>query len=512
RRHVKRCFGVKKHGFERAKYLARSTKIFFLKNQRERKRQLSLSAALGVGGGTPLSVSGAHDPVTAQDDADQQQQQQLLLLHQHQLWAPPELLRAAAGLMLSSPPRTPLSADASCSARKGSTTAAAAAAAAGGTGGSDGTALGVSGLPATTANGVPLELDVRPCRSSSNWWRSGVAAAAAAAAAAAGATETGSGMRGSAFKGAPEVLREEYWSLLDAMDQVDWDAISGEEAVALINEIPRVRGVCFDRKGLYWISQWHARQKKHREWFPVKRLGFRKAWKLAVCIRRDAEKVEEEPTGYPMIPDLEEVMGVTYQRSERGRSWVAYYLETVPADFDGAAGSSNGNGTGALGSSSSSGKNCTADDGGFFPKSRYRVGVRHFPVIDQAFEAARQKAVALAKAQPLPTALFQVFERDAVQRLAASDAAGAGGDRLAPSPVPIRLLNTFASMPPSTSHIIQLEIMERRLQLLLNGVNPAVAWAVACEELGRQQSRSSAVAAAAAAAAAATAAAAAAAR
>ncbi|OEH77086.1 hypothetical protein cyc_06301 [Cyclospora cayetanensis] len=188
-------------------------------------------------------------------------------------------------------------------------------------------------------------------------------------------------MRGSAFKGAPEVLREEYWSLLDAMDQVDWDAISGEEAVALINEIPRVRA--------------------------NKRFGRAQRDRTERLEERAEEKVEEEPTGYPMIPDLEE-----------------------------------------------------------------------------AFEAARQKAVALAKAQPLPTALFQVFERDAVQRLAASDAAGAGGDRLAPSPVPIRLLNTFASMPPSTSHIIQLEIMERRLQLLLNGVNPAVAWAGASAVLG----------------------------
>lgn len=61
-------------------------------------------------------------------------------------------------------------------------------------------------------------------------------------------------------------------------------------------------GVCFDRKGLYWISQWHSQQKKNREWFGVKRLGFRKAWALAVCVRRDAEKVEDEPIDYPHIP------------------------------------------------------------------------------------------------------------------------------------------------------------------------------------------------------------------
>lgn len=168
---------------------------------------------------------------------------------------------------------------------------------------------------------------------------------------------------------------------------------------------------------------------------------------------------------------------MTYQRSEQGRCWVAYFLERVPAEGDG----SNNNPTN------------TGDRDREALKSGYRVGVQHFPVIDQGFEAARQRAVALARAHPLPEALFQVYDKETAERIAAADASGGRSVAAALSDAAAggtpRLLNTFASMPPSTSQYVQFAIMERRLQLLLSGVNPAVAWAVAAEELGRQQGR-----------------------
>ncbi|CBZ55717.1 unnamed protein product [Neospora caninum Liverpool] len=175
-------------------------------------------------------------------------------------------------------------------------------------------------------------------------------------------------------------LTSREWELLDYLETLDFEAVDLDAVMPLINQVPKVRGVCFDRKGLYWISQWHSQQKKHREWFGVKRLGFRKAWALAVCVRRDAEKVEDEPIDYPRIPDYEEVLGVTYARCASGRYWVAHYARPALSPPSPSA--------------------CL----GF-------VGRKLFPVSESSFEEARRQAVALVSAFPLPRAFFFDPER-----------------------------------------------------------------------------------------------------
>ncbi|PFH37517.1 hypothetical protein BESB_039750 [Besnoitia besnoiti] len=168
-------------------------------------------------------------------------------------------------------------------------------------------------------------------------------------------------------------LTKREWELLDYLDTLDFETADLDAVMPLINQVPKVRGVCFDRKGLYWISQWHSQQKKHREWFGVKRLGFRKAWALAVCVRRDAEKVEDEPIDYPRIPDYEEVLGVTYARGPSGRYWVAHFAKTLPAASPYYLGS---------------------------------VGRKLFPVSESSFEEARRQAARLVAQAPLPRAFF----------------------------------------------------------------------------------------------------------
>ncbi|PHJ25278.1 ap2 domain transcription factor ap2xii-1, partial [Cystoisospora suis] len=183
-------------------------------------------------------------------------------------------------------------------------------------------------------------------------------------------------------------LTKEDWDLMNHLDNLDFEAADLDEVMALINQVPKVRGVCFDRKGLYWISQWHSQQKKNREWFGVKRLGFRKAWALAVCVRRDAEKVEDEPIDYPHIPEYEEVLGVTYARTAAaGRCWVAHYC--CPPPVQGESASSTDSIQPLLG----------------------RVGRRQFPVCEMGFEGARQSAIALVKQHPLPAFFFYDPER-----------------------------------------------------------------------------------------------------
>ncbi|KEP60035.1 UNVERIFIED_CONTAM: AP2 domain transcription factor AP2XII-1 [Hammondia hammondi] len=190
-------------------------------------------------------------------------------------------------------------------------------------------------------------------------------------------------------------LTNREWDLLDYLDTLDFETVDLDAVMPFINQVPKVRGVCFDRKGLYWISQWHSQQKKHREWFGVKRLGFRKAWALAVCVRRDAEKVEDEPVDYPKIPDYEEVLGVTYARCASGRYWVAHYMRaTAPS-------------SGCLGS----------------------VGRKLFPVSESSFEEARSQAVAVATAFPLPLAFFVDPERRATPAFESARAENLQGDK-----------------------------------------------------------------------------------
>ncbi|KYF48719.1 AP2 domain transcription factor AP2XII-1 [Toxoplasma gondii ARI] len=190
-------------------------------------------------------------------------------------------------------------------------------------------------------------------------------------------------------------LTNREWDLLDYLDTLDFETVDLDAVMPFINQVPKVRGVCFDRKGLYWISQWHSQQKKHREWFGVKRLGFRKAWALAVCVRRDAEKVEDEPVDYPKLPDYEEVLGVTYARFASGRYWVAHYMRPAAPS------------SGCLGS----------------------VGRKLFPVSESSFEEARSQAVAVATAFPLPLAFFVDPERRATSAFESARAENLQGDK-----------------------------------------------------------------------------------
>lgn len=190
------------------------------------------------------------------------------------------------------------------------------------------------------------------------------------------------------------------------------------------------------------------------------------------------------------VQDLEEVMGVTYQRGERGRCWVAYFLDTKPGSSDDAC------------EEKVSGEVVSAAGKG----GNYCVGVRYFPVADQAFESERQRAVELVKAHPLPDALFQVFDNEASEGGTGAEAAAEGGlvegtqtaagrgvVEGVTAGAGVRYLNTFASMPPSTTHFVQLAKMERRLQLLLRGTNPAVASAVAAAELAKHPEKEAAL-------------------